>query len=120
MRFLSIPVGFIFFIFMVLQWNDPDAFTWMMVYFYAGSMSAVYRLQSFMPPVYWGSSLLYFAASGMIIAESTFDLQDEAFRESMGLLICAIWFSALGWNRWALDKKEARLQKRRREEALKD
>lgn len=97
----------VFAVFALLQLDDPDPLSWVLVY----GMTTVYSLGvaagalSRGPVVFWAALMGAFAAA-MFAAVETDDamgpawmgpLASETLREALGLSLVALWSAYLGW-----------------------
>lgn len=95
MRWLYVFVALLFACFAVVQYNDPDPLIWILAYGYAAAVT--------IPPIFGRHTLwpalglaLYLGWSFTLIG--TVDahwIEVEEARESLGLLLAALWMGVL-------------------------
>ena len=95
MRWLYVVVAFLFVSFAAVQYNDPDALIWMVLYLYAALVT--------IPPIFGRHTIL--PALGLIvylvwamtlvgsIDANWWDVEEA--REALGLLLAALWMGVL-------------------------
>tara|TARA_Y100000590_G_C15491598_1_gene927962 strand:- start:63 stop:395 length:333 start_codon:yes stop_codon:yes gene_type:complete len=94
-------IGLIFFIFSLLQINDPDAFVWFIAYLIPSIFSLLTILNhklKFLKSIGFTYLLLALFTSIYIDVPLTMFIFSEKTNESLGLLFCAIWIFILSKN----------------------
>lgn len=83
----------------VVQFNDPDAFKWIFIYFMAALASVLFFLKKLKPTIYFALSGFFFALfilywpetyEGVQLDQGMKTVNIEEGRESLGSLIAAV------------------------------
>lgn len=94
-RIVSLIMTVLFVVGVVVQFNDPDGFRWMIVYGFAVvvSVMALFGRYSSLAVV----GVVGYLGAFFFLMPSTFDgwYTNELAREALGMLFCAIWMIVL-------------------------
>jgi hypothetical protein len=108
-KWLSIVMLALFLPSVVVQYNDPNPYYWMLVYLLPAALT-VADLMGRQVRWVWGAFAAYLVAalywSPALLHGASFDLASmrseagDEFFEALGLWICALWLGVLSWRRW--------------------
>jgi hypothetical protein len=104
MRYVSMVMALVFAGFALVQYNDPDALLWIALYGVAFAASLAGALGRFSPWAGLGLAVYLPLALWWWPSDATYWLESEEKRESLGLLICAVWMAVL-LAAWALGRR---------------
>lgn len=96
LRLVSLTLALVFGLFAWWQGNDPDSLGWILIYGYAAMVSVVAALgvrTTVAALAGAGAYTVLFIQS--YPADVPWVIEEEAFREGLGLLICLVWMMAL-------------------------
>lgn len=97
MRILSFFMALVFLGFGIVQFNDPDPWLWVPIYFYAAVCSIAFGLGIDLKWLNGIGAVAYLIGFIALLPRvEAFVLENELAREAMGLLICSIWLGVLG------------------------
>jgi len=98
MKSAGLLAGLLFLGFAALQYNDADAWFWILIYLYNFVFAVLLFREKFLPLpsaigalVFFGIAFYYAGLKGL----STLNL--EEVREAYGLMICGVWQGILSW-----------------------
>ena len=93
-----ISVSIIFFIFSLLQINDPDSYIWIIIYFIPSLLSLITIINYKITFLKFISCIYLFFAIYVYINNNETNIMylfSEKFNESLGLLLCSFWIFLL-------------------------
>lgn len=93
-----------------LQFNDPDPYIWIPVYLGAAAWTVMFAQGKPLPvfPAITYVSICLGGAAYQLMALSQMPSDRELLYESLGLLICCAWTTALLWRSRAIQMAAAR------------